>query len=153
METTLTKPTTTGMTNFTTKPLDPFMTSNFFDVPMNNGIMETVPSVNIREEKNDYVIEVAAPGLKKNDFEIGVAGNIVTIATNLNTAATNTATTDTDSTLRNEFDFTCFTRTVALPEFADTTSIVAKYECGVLTLTVTKKADAKKMGTTKIKVN
>ena len=152
MQTTLTKPTTV-VTNFTTKPLDPFMTSNFFDVPMNNGIMETVPSVNIREEKNDYVIEVAAPGLKKGDFEIAVAGNIITIATNLNAVAANTVNTNTDSILRNEFDFTCFTRTVALPEFADTTTVVAKYECGVLTLTVAKKAEAKKMGTTKIKVN
>jgi HSP20 family protein len=46
----------------------------------NNGRMLTTPAVNITENKDDYKISVAAPGLKKSDFNIDVEGNILTIS-------------------------------------------------------------------------
>ncbi|MDD3568316.1 MAG: Hsp20 family protein, partial [Bacteroidales bacterium] len=50
--------------------------SNFFD----NTNLGTVPAVNIIESKDDFAIEVAAPGLEKKDFNVDVHNNVLTIS-------------------------------------------------------------------------
>src|SRR6056297_4223946 len=50
--------------------------SDFFDSSVN----KTIPEVNVLENKDEFKIEVAAPGLSKNDFKIDLDNNVLTIS-------------------------------------------------------------------------
>jgi HSP20 family protein len=60
-------------------PLSSFLRSDFPDF-WSRDIGDTVPALNISEEKNNYKVELAAPGLKKEDFKIDVERNVITIS-------------------------------------------------------------------------
>jgi NADPH:quinone reductase-like Zn-dependent oxidoreductase len=62
-------------------PFEQFFNNDFFD-GRNRHRMGTVPSLNVTEEKDGYKVELAAPGLKKEDLNIDVEGNMVTISCN-----------------------------------------------------------------------
>jgi|ERR1041385_7486589 HSP20 family protein len=148
METTLTKRTTVNPAAYWNTPFAPFMAGNYFGFPATGGFVECTPSLNVREERNEYVIDIATPGLKKHDFEINVDGNCVNVSANVTTIQGSV-----ERTLRSEFDFTCFSRSIALPEYADTTRMNAEYTNGILTLTVPKTTEGQKSTTQKIRVH
>src|SRR5687767_6485392 len=60
-------------------PFDRFFRNDFTDL-LSRDIMETVPSINISEGKSSYKVELAAPGLKKEDINIDVDGDLLTIS-------------------------------------------------------------------------
>src|ERR1051326_1801808 len=69
------------LTRWFNSPMDRFFKNDFFDLWDGERIgMETLPSLNIREDKNNFLVELAAPGLKKDDFNINVEGNVVTVS-------------------------------------------------------------------------
>ena len=68
-----------SLSPFATSPLDRFFRNDFFNFSDGDEI-ETLPSLNIGEEKNNYIVELAAPGLKRDDFNIEVEGNLLTIS-------------------------------------------------------------------------
>ena len=72
----------------------------------------TVPAVNIMENKDDYRISVAAPGLKKNDFNIDVDGNMLTISSEKEESKQEK---DAKYT-RKEYSYSSFSRSFSLPE-------------------------------------
>lgn len=92
------------------------------------------PAVNIREEDNRFDIEVAAPGLKKEDFKIEVDRGLLTISAEHK----ETKEEKEDAYTRREFSFNSFKRTFTLPENVDLDQIDATYTDGVLTLAVKK---------------
>lgn len=113
--------------------------------------LSTVPSINIRSENNHYVVEMAVPGLKKEDFSIDVEGNQLTISCQKeevkeSAPATPEAknTNDDHKFWRREYSYSRFSRALTLPENADAMNIHAKYIDGVLRLDVPKKAEAPK---------
>jgi HSP20 family protein len=130
-------------------PFDNFFKNDFLDL-WDGGRMETVPSINFSEEKGDLVIEVAAPGLKKDDFNINVEGNMLTISCEKETETKEGGKDKNYS--RREYNYSSFIRSVALPEQADSNAIAAKYSDGVLKLTIPKKPETKKQVGQKIKV-
>ena len=105
----------------------------------------TVPAVNIVDNKDDYRISVAAPGLKKNDFNIDIEGNMLTISCE---KEENREEKD-ERYSRKEYNYTSFSRSFTLPEEVMKDKIEAVYEDGVLRLTLPKTEQAKKAALSK----
>lgn len=129
-------------------PFEKLFRNDFLDL-WDNGQVVTVPSINFSEEKDKYIIDVAAPGLQKEDFNINIDGNLLTISCE---KESETETKDKESYSRKEYNYSSFIRKVTLPENADSQSIQAKYTDGVLKLTISKKPEAEKEKSKKIKV-
>ncbi len=100
----------------------------------------TRPSVNIIEDEHNYVLEVAAPGLKKEHFELKVDKNILTIKGEKKVEET----ASTEKFLRREFGHQSFERSFTLAEDkVEAQDIHATYSEGVLKVTLPKKAEVK----------
>ncbi len=100
----------------------------------------TLPSVNIRETADTFDIEVAAPGMDKKDFRITLEGNRLTISSSRDNTQENTD----ERYTRREFSYQSFTRSFTLhKDVLDEQSITARYENGLLLLTIPKKEEAR----------
>ena len=100
----------------------------------------TLPSVNIKETSENFEVEVAAPGLDKNDFKVTLDGNLLTISSEKQ----NQHTTDEENFTRREFSYQSFQRSFELPKnVVDEDKITARYENGLLHLSIPKKEEAK----------
>lgn len=111
----------------------PVFVSNHFGATVHQR-----PAVNVLEKDDAFVIELAAPGLNKADFNIKVENDVLTIA-----AKKEVTPKEGEKYTRKEFNYTQFTRTFQLPETVDTTQITAAFENGILTLNLAKKEEAK----------
>ncbi len=112
------------------------MLSNFFD-DYQTGIC--VPAVNIIEGKDDFRIEVAAPGLDKKDFKIDVKNNVLFISSEKRQEDEKKD----EKIMRREFSYSSFSRSFSLPESVETDKIRASHRDGVLSITIPKKEEAK----------
>lgn len=106
---------------------------SFFDRPFFNRELQ-VPAVNIKENKKNFQIEVAAPGFEKEDFKLYVANNIMTITAEHEKEKQD----DKDGYIRKEFSSEAFSRSFTLPDNVSEEKIKAKYEKGMLHLTLEK---------------
>nr|WP_299069775.1 Hsp20/alpha crystallin family protein [uncultured Allomuricauda sp.] len=96
------------------------------------------PAVNIKDNTEGFELELAVPGLKKDDFKVEVDNDILTISSEITSENKETK----DNYTRKEFSFRSFKRAFTLPETVDGTKIDASYENGVLKLTLPKKDEA-----------
>ncbi|MDY0254930.1 MAG: Hsp20/alpha crystallin family protein [Tenuifilaceae bacterium] len=119
--------------------------SNFFD----NTNLGTVPAVNIIESKDDFAIEVAAPGLEKKDFNVDVHNNVLTISSQKEFKDEQRD----EKVMRREFSYTAFKRSFSLPDGADSDKIKASYKDGILTVTIPKKEEAKEKPARQISIS
>jgi len=117
------------------KPWNEWFDKSGFPVRMMN-----LPAVNITEHKDEYQVSLAAPGLKKDDFHIDVDGNMLTISSE---KEENKEEKDKKFT-RKEYNYSSFSRTFTLPEEINKEKIEARYEEGVLKLSLPRKEEAKK---------
>lgn len=99
-----------------------------------------VPAVNIVEHNNGFRLEVAAPGLKKEDFKINLENNVLTISAQQEQKNEET----TEKYTRKEFSFASFRRSFTLPNTVDAEQVNATYADGVLKIELPKKDEAKK---------
>jgi len=127
---------------------------NLFNDALINSVGETEknliksrPAVNVIEGKEDFRLEVAAPGLKKSDFNIHIEKDVLTISAKAENEKTKGV-----KYSRKEFDYNEFKRTFHLPKTIDTTKIDAKFEDGILYLTLAKKEEAKELPARKITI-
>lgn len=97
----------------------------------------TIPSVNVKEEENGFEIQVAAPGIKKQDFKINLDRNVLSISSE-NKSENEEVDKDGKFT-RREFNYSSFSRSFTLPEMVETDKIEATYEDGILKVSVPKK--------------
>jgi HSP20 family protein len=133
-------------------PFDRFFNSNVFDLGDGNKF-GTIPSLNITEEKDQYRVDLAAPGLKKEDFKIDVDGNMITISCDKEEESKKTDGEEgQENYTRWEYDYSSFSRSLSLPEYADTANINAKYNEGILHITIPKKPEAIKQPPKQIKI-
>ena len=109
------------------------------------NLFKTRPAVNVIEGKDDFRLEIAAPGLKKPDFDINVEKDILTISAKVEKDKT-----EGFKYSRKEFDYKEFKRTFHLPKTIDTSKIEAKFENGILNLILTKKEEAKELPARKV---
>lgn len=100
-----------------------------------------VPSVNIKETPNSFEVELAAPGMEKKDFKVELDGNTLSISSERQEEQEEK---DGENYTRKEFSYRSFYRTFHLPkDVVDADKIKAKYENGLLQLSVPKREEAK----------
>ncbi len=98
----------------------------------------TVPSVNILEKDNGYELQLAVPGLKKEDLVVEINANVLTISAKV----AETKETSEQSYTRKEFSYSNFERAFSLPKTVATDNIEASYENGILLLALPKREEA-----------
>lgn len=117
-----------------------------------NGGLNTrplnVPAVNISEQPNEFLLTLAAPGMKKEDFKIDVDGNMLTISSEKEENKEEKH----KKFTRKEYNYSSFSRCFSLPEEIKQENIDAKYVDGVLKITLPRKEEAKKPAVKKIAV-
>jgi HSP20 family protein len=113
--------------------------NDWFEKSSSFGKMTTVPPVNIIEKENDYVLSLAVPGMKKEDFKIALDGVILTIGS----AKEEDREEKEDRFTRREYNFLSFSRSFTLPEDVKPENIEAKYEDGVLKIVLPRKEEVK----------
>jgi len=99
----------------------------------------TVP-VNVRETENHYEMDVIAPGRKKEDFNVSINDNMLTISFDSKSENVNS---QKDGWVRNEYVQRSFSRTFTLDDTVDMNKINATYTDGILHLTLAKNEKAK----------
>ncbi|HLN52849.1 MAG TPA: Hsp20/alpha crystallin family protein [Lentimicrobium sp.] len=107
-----------------------------------------MPSVNIVEGKNDYKIEVAAPGLDKNDFKISLDNNVLTISSEREEKDER----NDERYMRREFSYFSFKRSFSLPQSVDPSNISATHNNGILNISIPKHEDAKEKPARQIEI-
>lgn len=105
-----------------------------------SNIGMSIPAVNIQENDTNFLIEVAAPGKKKEDFNIELDNDILTISAEEKQESTSE---ENGKFTRREFGYRSFSRSFTLPETADSGKIDANYENGVLKIDIQKREDAR----------
>lgn len=100
----------------------------------------TLPSVNVKESADGFEVDMAAPGLEKKDFKIEINHGTLTISSEKKVE--NETKTGQQFT-RREFSYQSFSRSFTLPETVDGDKISAKYENGILKVSIPKKEEAK----------
>jgi len=99
----------------------------------------SVPAVNITEDKDNYEVALAVPGVKKSDIKIDVQGNMLTISSEKE----ETKEEKDKRFTRKEYNYTSFSRSFTLPDEVKQEKIEARYEDGILKLTLPRKEEAK----------
>lgn len=111
----------------------------FNDSFISDRMIARVPAVNIAETEGDYHIELAVPGLKREDFKISLDKNILSISAEKKSEASEEG----RKYNRREYSYTSFVRSFTLPETADQSNIEAEYIDGILQINVAKREEAK----------
>ena len=100
----------------------------------------TLPAVNVMENDNEYVIELAAPGMKKEDFKINLDENVLTISSEKKDQKEEKK----GQYSRREFSYQSFQRSFTLPEYrVERDKVTAKYNDGILHVIIPKREEAK----------
>jgi HSP20 family protein len=121
---------------------DHFLASDLFDWSNRHfsSTETTLPSVNIKESTEAFEVELAAPGFVKDDFNIELDNDTLTISSE---KKVENETNEGQQFARKEFSYQSFSRTFTLPNTADSDKIKAKYENGILRISIPKKEEAK----------
>jgi HSP20 family protein len=110
----------------------------------------TIPSVNIKETEDEFEVEMAAPGMAKDDFRIELNNSVLSISSE---KESENETKEGKNVTRREFSYQSFSRSFTLPAIVETDRISAKYENGILQVKIPKKAEAKPKPLKQIKVS
>ena len=110
---------------------------NFFYRPQNSR--NFVPAVNISETEDGFGLELAAPGMKKEDFKVNLDNQVLTISAEVK----NENEEKSDKLIRREFSFSTFSRSFTLPKSVDLDKIKADYKDGILHIALPKREEAK----------
>lgn len=121
--------------------VDDFLTKDLYDRNKRNitfrGI--TLPPVNIMETPKDYRIEMAVPGMRKEDFRIELnSSNVLSIESDRK--ETKSKTTEKGTYYSNEYQYDTFSRRFSLPNTTNSEKIDAIYKDGILSVNVAKKS-------------
>ena len=111
----------------------------------------TLPSVNVKETGDEFVVEMAAPGMKKDDFDIQLENNMLTIRSEM--SRENNEQDEDGKYSRREFSYQSFQRSFNLNnQVVDDANIQATYEDGILRLNIPKREEAKEKPARQIQV-
>jgi HSP20 family protein len=123
----------------TLKTLDSFLDNLLSDLPATKTNNLSFPAVNIIESADNYELEFNVAGRKKEDFKITVDKNILTVLFEKNEASQD----ENKQFIKREFITQSFKRSFTLDEKINADNIDAKYENGILFLTLPKKEEVK----------
>lgn len=122
-------------------PFFPSLVDELFNQDMRvrtSSISSTMPAVNIIEQDTQFLIELAAPGNKKEDFEIEIEDGILSISSSNEEENTS----EKETFTRHEFSYNSFRRSFTIPESVDVSTIEANYNEGVLLIKLLKLEEA-----------
>ena len=131
----------------------PGLVGEFFDGDFLPKVFEwenkySVPAVNVMEGKDDFRIEVAAPGLTKEDFKIQLDNHVMTISSEKEEKNEETD----EKVMRKEFSYCSFSRSFTLPETVNADKIKANHKDGILQVIIPKKEETKDKPAREIKI-
>src|SRR5687768_9389975 len=123
---------------------DEFFTRDWLDSSLANWKVSgaTLPAANVKESNDDFQIEVAAPGMTRDDFKVELDNNVLTISSEREEK--NEQKDEKGNYTRREFSYQSFQRSFSLPDskvLGD--KISARYSDGILYVTVPKSEEAK----------
>lgn len=118
--------------------------SDVFDSVFNDNffadrMVSRVPATNISETEDHYHVELAAPGLKKEDFKLNLERNVLNISVEKRKEEKQ----DERNFSKREYSYSSFVRSFTLPESANENGIQATYNDGILTIDIPKREEAK----------
>lgn len=119
----------------------PSIFSNFFDNDWMLKANATTPAVNVIENETDYKVEVAAPGMTKEDFCVHLSDDNQLV---ISMEKKNETKDNSGKYLRREFFYSKFQQTLLLPEDVEKEHINASVNDGVLTIDLPKKTQEEK---------
>ena len=135
-----------------TTPWFPSLFDDFFNrefgIDVTSRTHQT-PAVNITEKNNAFFIELVAPGKEKNDFDVALENDTLTISTTSEKESIKENT----LLMRKEFDYASFQRSFRIPETIDTKNIKANYKNGLLSIELPKRKEAILEPKKQIKIN
>jgi len=111
----------------------------FNDSFLSDRMVTRVPAANISETPDHFHIELAAPGLKKNDFKLQLDRNVLSVSVEQHSENAENQ----KNYNKREYSFSSFVRSFTLPESAEETNIDAEYSDGILRINIAKKDEAK----------
>lgn len=131
--------------------------SNFFDSLFEREFPDvfktkayyTVPAVNVIENKDSFQLELAAPGMNKNDFKLNLNNDVLSIKVEKE----NEKEENENNYMRKEFSYSSFERSFTLPDSVNSDNINAAYENGVLKISIPKKEEAKEKPVREISIS
>ena len=129
--------------------MDHFFGNNILSSFFSDGADYTVPAINIKELEKGFEIEVAVPGLSKEDFSITLDKGLLTISSESKKENKE----ESDKYTRREFSFTSFRRSFNLPDNVDMEKITARHENGILNIVLPKIDEAKTKRSKTIKIS
>ena len=115
----------------------PDVFSDFFDTDFMPRVNATAPAINVKETDKAYTVEVAAPGLKKEDFEINI-DNDGNLHIKMESKGEKKDENKHEHYLRREFAYSKYEQTLLLPDDVDKDKVSAKAGDGVLTIDLPK---------------
>ena len=129
---------------------DDFFTRDLFNWPSSSATGTSIPKVNIYETDAEFHVEMAAPGMTKDDFKVELDNNMLTISSQKEFENVED---DKKNYQRREYSFQSFVRSFHLPDSAEAEKINAKYADGILNLVIPKKEEAKRKPVKTIKIS
>ncbi len=124
---------------------------DLFDLTNTSSPGTSMPAVNIKETKNDFQVEVAAPGMRKEDFKIRLDHNILSISSERENNYDEKD--EQGNYTRREFSYQSFQRSFTLPNMVESDKIAANYSDGILRLSIPKREEAKQKPPRNIEIN
>jgi len=110
----------------------------------------TLPSVNIKENANEFKVELAVSGFNKDDFKLKLNQDLLTISSEKKVES---ETNEGERFTKREFSYQSFSRSFTLPLTADSERIQANYDNGILVVRIPKKEESKPKPTRLIEIN
>jgi HSP20 family protein len=129
--------------------VEEFFNGDFFPTFFDLENKYSIPAVNIVESKDEYRIEVAAPGLNKEDFHIQLDNHVMTVSSE---KEENREEKD-EKVMRKEFSYSTFRRCFSLPETVNAEKIRANHKDGILQIIVPKREESKEKPAREIKIS
>jgi HSP20 family protein len=128
---------------------DFFSTDFFNDDFFNRPVTKMIPAANVKETPADFVVELSAPGLKKEDFKIEVHDDVLNIESTKEEEKNEVN----ERYTRKEFRTSSFVRSFRMPQNIVSEQIDAKYENGILKLVLPKREETKTIGPKQVKIS
>jgi len=128
---------------------DDFFGKDFLADIFDSSANKSIPEVNVIENAEEFKIDVAAPGLAKDDFKVDLHNNVLTISSEKEVRNLE----EKEKYVRREFSYSSFQRSFSLPESVNQEKISAQHKDGILTLVIPKRDEAKEKPKREIKIS
>jgi HSP20 family protein len=129
--------------------VDEFLNGEYIPRFYESETRYSVPAVNITENNEEFRIDVAAPGLNKDDFKINLENNVLTVSSEKEEKNEG----NDERVMRREFSYCAFKRSFTLPVTVNSEKIRASHKDGILQIVIPKKEEAKEKPAREIRIS